>query len=190
MQLLLGLLGGDPAREAALAAVGSPAPLLVCTGFPVGRQTRDRRTTRRHRAGWTHFSPLARPCGSLPFPPFSMRQRGAAQYERSAAPVGVGARCRSAEQRQRHHDRSRAVNAVTASIATCMVTTSATRRRASNSLIGRRALISVGDGGNEFGMGAAPEEFFARWKVTPAPVGCRCACPCFGFQLWRLCHHS
>lgn len=31
--------------------------------------------------------------------------------------------------------------------------------------IGLSALVSIGDGGNEFGMGSAPRQWFDRWKV-------------------------
>lgn len=34
-------------------------------------------------------------------------------------------------------------------------------------VFGLRALVSIGDGGNEFGMGAAPAGFFRDWGVAP-----------------------
>jgi hypothetical protein len=33
--------------------------------------------------------------------------------------------------------------------------------------IGREALVAIGDGGNEFGMGDLPDGFFERWNVIP-----------------------
>ena len=39
-------------------------------------------------------------------------------------------------------------------------------------LFGEHALIAIGDGGNEFGMGAAPASFFERWRVAPPASTC------------------
>lgn len=33
--------------------------------------------------------------------------------------------------------------------------------------VGHRALVAIGDGGNEYGMGNLPAAFFEKWKVVP-----------------------
>jgi hypothetical protein len=166
MQFLLSLLGGDPAREAALAVVAHPAPLVVCTGFPVGGFPETDGPPGAIVLTDALLA-LGKPVSFASFPAVLGAVREVRpDYDLVPAPVGEQSCCEALG----------GVCAIT--IEACGqcgdglyrnmhggdISAMAPRFEA---LIGRRSLISIGDGGNEFGMGAAPEAFFTRWNVTP-----------------------
>jgi hypothetical protein len=45
------------------------------------------------------------------------------------------------------------------------------------SVFGTRSIVSVGDGGNEFGMGSAPDSFFRKWRVMRPVSTTQCLVP-------------
>jgi len=45
------------------------------------------------------------------------------------------------------------------------------------SVFGMRSIVSVGDGGNEFGMGSAPDSFFRKWRVMRPVSTTECLVP-------------
>ena len=45
------------------------------------------------------------------------------------------------------------------------------------SVFGMRSIVSVGDGGNEFGMGSAPDAFFRKWRIMRPVSTTECLVP-------------
>jgi hypothetical protein len=45
------------------------------------------------------------------------------------------------------------------------------------SVLGTQSIVSVGDGGNEFGMGSAPDSFFRKWPVMRPVSTTQCLVP-------------
>lgn len=158
-------LPGDPAREAAAAAMASPSPILVCTGFPV----RGRPETDGPPGAVVLMDALlvlGRPARFASYTAVLDAIRDIRPgYELVDVPTG-------AEDRPAKLIPD--VNAVTVEV--CGATAEAEylnmrgvdiREQAPifENVIGAHSLISVGDKGNEFGMGSAPDDFFARTGV-------------------------
>lgn len=164
MQDLLGLLGGDPARSAALAAVEASEPILVCAGFPVGgRPETDGPPGAIALADALIALGKAVRFASYPAVLDAIKAVRP-HYEALPVPIGGRSNCEPAEN----------VSVIT--IEVCGECADGVYRNMHRqdiseqaphfeAVIGYRALISVGDGGNEFGMGAAPDKFFVQRNV-------------------------
>jgi hypothetical protein len=167
MQDLLAALPGDPARRAAADLAREQRPIVVCTGFPVkGKPETDGPpgafvlVDALRRLGKS--VKLASSADALEL--FRKAQPSLDVVEFVTVPVGsapaaaagdglavltieICGRCADGSYRNM---RRLDIGAVAPRF---------------EDVFGTTSLVSIGDGGNEFGMGSAPDAFFAKWNV-------------------------
>ncbi len=162
MASLVNMLGSaSPALRAARAILGTEQRLLLCTGFPVddGSETDGpagtivlaRALAELKRdfvvVSWAEaLSSWALALGDLPSLPI---RRGAAQPRLSGVAITIEVCGRAADGAYYN------MHGVDVG----------SKAPWFEDVVGSHALVSVGDGGNEFGMGSAPERWFAARTV-------------------------
>ncbi len=172
MASLLRLLGdGSPAIGAADALLASRERLLVCTGFPV-----DGHAETDGPAGAIVLARALRSVGSTDKPPVLVSWPEAIA---SWAPL-LGDLPR--DQIRRGQPSARIAGAaVTVEVCGRLADGSYRNMRGIDiradapwfeDAIGEHALIAIGDGGNEFGMGSAPKKWFEARTVRPPVSTC------------------
>jgi hypothetical protein len=166
MRSLLALLGGDPAREAAQALLRSARRVLLCTGFPV-----DAHPETDGPPGAVALAlalrAIGRPvtfaswdeilCACAPWLPdvdLLAVPRGPSHGEAPAGDVVAMEACGRTRDGSYRRMTGEDVRAAAPHF---------------ESWVGERVLVSIGDGGNEMGMGSAPPEWFSGRDVV-API--------------------
>ena len=159
MRRLLAMMGGDPAREAAAALLASSGRVAICTGFPVaGRPETD---------GPPGAIALARALHSLGRGTAIASWREAldlvAPHAGFASLVEVPRPCDPVDPPR--------IEGVVVAVEACGRGSDGVRRSMRGADVtdaaprfedafGDHVLVAIGDGGNEIGMGSAPDAFF------------------------------
>ena len=167
MQDVLSAMPVDPAREAARALAAEERPIVVCTGFPVkGQPETDgppgafalvdafRRLGKRVKlASWGDALEIFRKVRpdldeiELIRVPVGSEPAVAPITGEAVVTIEVCGQCADGAYRNMRR-----------------VDIAAVAPRFED-VFGTVSLVSFGDGGNEFGMGSAPDFFFERWQV-------------------------
>jgi D-glutamate cyclase len=158
-------LPGHPAREAAEAVLASPQPILVCTGFPV----RGHPETDGPPGAVVLADALLALGKTVKFASYSPVLAAVRQIRPEYGLVAVPVRGEPIVAGPVHN-----VSVITIEI--CGVCEDGVYRNMHGAdisaqaplfeqVVGLKSLVSIGDKGNEYGMGSAPDEFFARTGV-------------------------
>jgi hypothetical protein len=162
---LLAMLSTNPAQDAAHAIVQESRPFVVCTGFPVnGHPETD---------GPPGAFALIDALRKLKKKAIIASWRQALQIFKEIRPDIDAFEVTLQESRSVPPNPDQAV--ITIEVCGKLTDGAYRNMRGENindaapkfeSVFGITSFISVGDGGNEFGMGSAPDKFFSKWNIV------------------------